>query len=648
MAIVKMSNFSLFAFDSERDNLLHELQKFEYVHFLNLDEDESLKNEGLKNVEVPESVVAIDEELIKVKYSIDLLSKYYIRDTGIKAMQKGKESFSFNELEERASGIDYLTIYNKLRELDTKREALAQEVAKLNTSISELSHWIKLNNPIKDLNSFDQSEIFLGTVPKKLKLKIENELIITKYTYYEVISEDKDNLYVIVLTSKFEEEIVKEVLRNNSFSNVKLSGEETPEKEISIYNNRIKELEDEISYYKQEIERLTINLPELEIVYDYLMNQKLRIASSENFLMTENVNIIKGYIPTNMHNEFAESVKAALGNVYYLEVEEADKDDPNVPILLNNSKFVKSFESLTSMYALPRYNEIDPTPFLAPFYLIFFGMMLADLGYGLILLIGTFLALKLFNLSENQKSFIRFFYYLSYPTIVWGLVYGSFLGGIIPMPALINPSEEYFDILIISIIFGIIHLYFGLGLKAYLSIREKKYLDALFDVGFWYMALTGGIGFLLPTLITLPSIIKNVSLVVMVIGMVGIVATGGRSSKSIAGKAVGGLYSLYGISSYVGDFVSYSRLMALGLSGGFIGGAINMIAGMLFDSGIVGIIGGIVVFIGGQFFNIFLSALGAYVHSIRLIFVEFFGKFYEGGGKRFNLFRSEPKYINLK
>lgn len=648
MAIVKMSNFSLFAFDSERDNLLHELQKFEYVHFLNLDEDESLKNEGLKNVEVPESVVAIDEELIKVKYSIDLLSKYYIRDTGIKAMQKGKESFSFNELEERASGIDYLTIYNKLRELDTKREALAQEVAKLNTSISELSHWIKLNNPIKDLNSFDQSEIFLGTVPKKLKLKIENELIITKYTYYEVISEDKDNLYVIVLTSKSEEEIVKEVLRNNSFSNVKLSGEETPEKEISIYNNRIKELEDEISYYKQEIERLTINLPELEIVYDYLMNQKLRIASSENFLMTENVNIIKGYIPTNMHNEFAESVKAALGNVYYLEVEEADKDDPNVPILLNNSKFVKSFESLTSMYALPRYNEIDPTPFLAPFYLIFFGMMLADLGYGLILLIGTFLALKLFNLSENQKSFIRFFYYLSYPTIVWGLVYGSFLGGIIPMPALINPSEEYFDILIISIIFGIIHLYFGLGLKAYLSIREKKYLDALFDVGFWYMALTGGIGFLLPTLITLPSIIKNVSLVVMVIGMVGIVATGGRSSKSIAGKAVGGLYSLYGISSYVGDFVSYSRLMALGLSGGFIGGAINMIAGMLFDSGIVGIIGGIVVFIGGQFFNIFLSALGAYVHSIRLIFVEFFGKFYEGGGKRFNLFRSEPKYINLK
>ena len=114
MAIVKMSNFSLFAFDSERENLLHELQKFEYVHFLNLDEDESLKDEGLKSVSVPESVVAIDEEISKVKYVIDLLSKHYVRETGIKAMQKGKENFDFIEFEEKASNIDYLPFISSL------------------------------------------------------------------------------------------------------------------------------------------------------------------------------------------------------------------------------------------------------------------------------------------------------------------------------------------------------------------------------------------------------------------------------------------------------------------------------------------------------------------------------------------------------
>ena len=349
----------------------------------------------------------------------------------------------------------------------------------------------------------------MGTIPKKLKQKVQNELTITELTYFEIISEDKDNLYVMVLTYKSEEEAVKDILRNNSFSILKLIGEDTPEREIAQINDKIEELEGKISEYEEEIVALSNNLPDLEVVYDYLMNEKLRVMSSEKFLMTESVIIIRGYVPTDMAGEFTETVKAALDNVYYLEIKEADNDDPNVPILLKNSKFAQTFESLTSMYALPKYNEVDPTPFLAPFYLIFFGMMLADIGYGLALLIGTTVALKKFNLSENQKNFMRFFNYLSYPTIVWGLIYGSFLGGIIPMPALIDPATEYFNILIISIVFGIFHLYFGLGLKAYLSIKEGKYLDALFDVGFWYMALTGGIGFLLPMFITLPSIIKT-------------------------------------------------------------------------------------------------------------------------------------------
>src|SRR5690554_5762203 len=138
MAIVNMSTFSLFAFDSERDHLLHELQKFKYVHFLNLDEDKDLKELGLENVEVPESIVQIDEELSKVKYGIDVLSKYDTRETGIKAMKKGQETFDFKELEERALGIDYIPTYNQLRDLTTKKEALLQEIARCNASIEDL------------------------------------------------------------------------------------------------------------------------------------------------------------------------------------------------------------------------------------------------------------------------------------------------------------------------------------------------------------------------------------------------------------------------------------------------------------------------------------------------------------------------------
>lgn len=647
MAIVKMSNFSLFAFDSEKENLLHELQKFKYVHFINLDKDKVIKQEGLKSVRVPENIVAVDEEISRVSYAIDILSKYHIRESGIKALKKGLEDFSFKELEEKANSIDYFPLYNKLRGLWAEKENLRQEVVHLETTKEELCPWVQLNSPIKNLN-FEQSEVFLGTIPKKLKERLNADLSGTVYTYSEIVSEDKDNLYVLALSSKCEKEIVKEVLRNNNFSKANLVGEDSPQEEILKINNRIKELYAEINAYENSIKDLTGHLPALEVVYDYLLNKKLRAASCEKFLMTESVNVIRGYIPTDMEAEFTEAVKAALDNVYYLELAEAEMDDFSVPILLKNSKFAESFEALTAMYALPRYKEVDPTPFLAPFYLIFFGMMASDVAYGLIMLIGTFIALRKFNLVESTKKFVRFFYYLSFSVIIWGFLYGSVFGGIIPMKALFNPAEDYQSLLILSIAFGLIHIFFALGLKAYMYIRDGKVLDAVYDVGFWFLALVGGIVYILSGLVALPSMAKSISLFVMIAGMLGIVATGGREAKGIAGRIGGGIYSLYGISSYVGDFVSYSRLMALGLAGGFIAGAINMMAGMLAEKGIIGIMLAVVIFIFGQLFNLGLSLLGAYVHTIRLTFVEFFGKFYEGGGKEFNSFRSKPKYINLK
>lgn len=648
MAIVKMSKFSLFAFDSERDALLRELQKFKYVHFVDLDNDETLKEEGLANVNVPESIVRVDEELAKIKYAIDLLSKYYTRENGVKAMIKGKDNYTFQELVEKAAEIDYVPVYEKLRELSLKLNEINQEETQLKTLKDELKPWKTLNYSISDLGKFEQSKVFIGVVPKKLKDKLDQGLLDLNYTYLETVSEDKDNLYLFALTSKDEAEELNELLRDNSFSSLKLTGEQEPEKEIAKIEATLIKLEEETRDIEDSIRVISDRLPDLEVYYEYLMNNKLRLVASENFLMTERVNVIEGFIPSDQENNFRKAVESTQKNAYYLEIAEADKDDPNVPILLKNSKFAEAFESLTSMYALPRYNEVDPTPFLAPFYLAFFGMMVGDAGYGLLMLIGTAIALKTVNFSANQEKFIRFFFYLSFSVIAWGMVFGSYFGGIIPIKGLIDPAAQYQDLLVMSIVFGLIHLFFGLGIKAYLNIKDKKYFDALCDVGFWYMTLAGGIVFLLTAVRPLSPIVKTVSAAIAVIGMIGIVLTGGRDAKSIGAKAGAGLYSLYGISSYIGDFVSYSRLMALGLSGGFISASINMIAGMLFNAGIPGIIAGVIVFLGGQLFNIFLSLLGAYVHASRLTYVEFFGKFFEGGGKSFKLFRSEPKFINLK
>ncbi|NLX62796.1 MAG: V-type ATP synthase subunit I [Tissierellia bacterium] len=648
MAIVKMSKFSLFAFDSEMEDLLQELQKFEYVHFHNLEEEEELIEEGLEAVSVPEGIVEVNEEISKVKYGLDMLAKYYERDTGIKAMIEGKATLTFEELEKKALEFDYHQVYNKLRSLSNEIEKYEEEAVKLNARKEELIHWEGLEYPLEDLYSLRQCQVFTGIIPTKMKDKLNQELLDLEYAYFEVVSEDKKNMYIFALTSKDEEEKLNDILRINAFSAIRLEGEDTPKEELNTINERLRELKDEKEKTLEKVKELAHNVPNLEILYEYLMNKKLRIAVNENFLKTEKVNVIEGYIPTEKVDDFTRIIQKTQKNAYYLEVHDAEEDDPNVPILLKNSKFVETFESLTSMYALPRYNEIDPTPLLAPFYLAFFGMMVADAGYGLITVIACFIALKVANLSESQEKFVRFFYYLGFSTTIWGLIFGSFLGGIVPIPGLMDPANEYQKLLIMSIVFGLIHLYFALGIKAYMSIREGKYLDALYDVGFWYMALSGGIVFLLTIVISLPPVVGTISKAVLIIGAVGIVLTNGRSAKSAGGKLAAGLYELYGISSYVGDFVSYSRLMALGLSGGFIASAINMMVEMLIGLGVVGYVAGIVVFVVGQLFNIFLSLLSAYVHTIRLTYVEFFGKFYEGGGKAFNIFRSKPKYINLK
>lgn len=649
MAIVKMSNFGLFTFDSDREKLLHELQKFGYVHFTDLKEQSAYLEEGLETLEIPYEVSEVEERIQSVKFAMDLLKRYDDRETGMKAMIKGKNSFTFEELEKKVAQFDYEPVIDKFRELTRKIDLISQEELKEKAAMEELRPWRNLNYDVRLFRDFQFSEVFTGTIPKKLMESLKEALGTLEETYLETLSEGKDEAYVVGLTSKREKEDFNEILRNHSFTTVNLSISGTPEEEMKKRKESLEKMKEEKKKLQAEIKSMAGHLARFEEVYEYLLNLRLRYAAENNFLRTGSVNVIEGYIPTDKTDAFRKAVEKTQEGAYYLELAEAKKEDVSVPILLKNGKFAEAFESLTTMYSLPTYDGIDPTPLFAPFFFAFFGMMIGDWGYGIILMVLTGVALKIANLEKGQRLMMRFLFYLSFSTIAWGLMFGTFFGAAFPGFALINPSTEYQKLLIVSIAFGGIHLFYALGIKAYLAIRDGKPLDALYDVGFWYMALMGAIVFLLTMVLgNLPEVLGTISLVVMVIGMVGIILTGGRENKTPVGKLAGGMYSLYGISGYIGDFVSYSRLMALGLSGGFIATAINMMVGMLFDMGIPGMIAGVIVFLGGQAFNLFLSALSAYVHTSRLTYVEFFGKFYDGGGKPFKLFRNKSKYINVE
>lgn len=649
MAIVKMSNFGLFTFDSDREKLLHELQKFGYVHFTDLKEQSAYLEEGLETLEIPYEVSEVEEKIQSVKFAMDLLKRYDDRETGMKAMIKGKNSFTFEELEKKVAQFDYEPVVDKFRELTRKIDLISQEELKEKAAMEELRPWRNLNYDVRLFRDFQFSEVFTGTIPKKLMEPLKEALGTLEETYLETLSEGKDEAYVVGLTSKREKEDFNEILRNHSYTTVNLSVSGTPEEEMKKRKESLEKMKEEKKKLQAEIKSMAGHLARFEEIYEYLLNLRLRYQAENNFLRTGSVNVIEGYIPTDKTDAFRKAVEKTQEGAYYLELAEAKKEDVSVPILLKNGKFAEAFESLTTMYSLPTYDGIDPTPLFAPFFFAFFGMMIGDWGYGIILMVLTGVALKIANLEKGQRLMMRFLFYLSFSTIAWGLMFGTFFGAAFPGFALINPSTEYQKLLIVSIAFGGIHLFYALGIKAYLAIRDGKPLDALYDVGFWYMALMGAIVFLLTMVLgNLPEVLGTVSLVVMVIGMVGIILTGGRENETPVGKLAGGMYSLYGISGYIGDFVSYSRLMALGLSGGFIATAINMMVGMLFDMGIPGMIAGVIVFLGGQAFNLFLSALSAYVHTSRLTYVEFFGKFYDGGGKPFKLFRNKSKYINVE
>ena len=581
-----------------------------------------------------------EEDLSKVRFTLEFLKKFVPQKSGLKAMREGKRALTLEELKAEVENSAWEELYEKVKEKDIHLANLDNEKTKLEGEIDSLKPLEGLDVSFEELNSMN-TPYFLGSVAKQYEDELVSRL---SKGYIEIISRDNQDVYFLALANKEDKEEIEEVLRGFGFSAFKTERTETPIKVIHTNMDRIEKIEGEKFLIKEELSALDEEVKYLELAYEYYHNEYTRTLVNTNFLKTDKVSLIQGWIAYSDNDELTRIVKDTLGEDYYLSFAEVkDEEIDDVPIRLKNNDLNKSFENITEMYSLPRYNEIDPTPLLAPFFLIFFGMMVADAGYGLLILIGSLVALKVFNLDDSQKQFAKFFMYLSIPTIIFGFIYGSFFGDFINLDGvkLIDPSKDVNTILVASVVFGVIQIFFGLGIKAYVLIRDGRPLDALYDVGSWVLTLVS-IGVFAMGSGSLATIGKYG----MIVGMIAIVLTQGRHMKSVGGKLGQGLYALYGITGYVGDLVSYTRLMALGLAGGSIAGALNLIIGMFPTVALI--ILGPVIFILAHIFNLGLSLLGGYVHTCRLEYVEYFSKFYEGGGRPFEPFKTLDKFIKIK
>ncbi|WP_288771117.1 V-type ATP synthase subunit I [uncultured Sneathia sp.] len=637
MAILNMSRFNLIVFEHDKKEILNSLQNFREVDFRQSD----IKEFGYDNF-LSSDIEEIEDNIFKLDQVIKKLRKYEKAKGALKSLKDGQKTFTYSELKEFTKNHDFKKVVDEVTKLQFDYDANLKTIENARIKIQDYTPLLELDISNKEIHSLKQVFCNIGMIPTKYLSNLENDEI-----YYEVINKTVKESLVCIVSKNNNKDLVKEILRKSNFNKLSLSLEKKPCEYIEEFNKEIEEKTNLNNDIVEKFKQYADDIEDLEVCYEYYCNEKLREIKSEGFGKTDELVVLEGFIPTEKENEFKKQIEDVCSNYYYLTMEKVAKTSNDAPIKLKNGKFSDAFEGLVKTYSMPSYNEIDPTPLVAPFYWLFFGMMVADFGYGLLVTILSGIVLKTCNLKEAMRKNVKFFFYLGFSIMLWGAIYGSYFSLPLGIPGLINPTTDYNTILKLSIVIGLIHVFVGLGAKAYMQIRDGKPLDAFYDVGLWYLTLTTVILLLLGKYMGFNPIAMKVIKYIMILSMIGIILTGGREVKNIGGRIGLGVYSLYGISGYMGDLISYARLMALGLSGGFIALSVNQICAMVgFKPATIIFV--IIIFVFGQTFNILLSLLGAYVHSARLIYVEFFGKFYEGGGKEFKDFKIDEKYINIK
>jgi len=639
MAIVNMKKLTLAAPQGERDEILNSIQSIGCVEIVDL-KNEQIEVEGAKLFKQSQTISQTQVNYNHVKFTYEFLKE---RIKGKNSLFSKREVISKKEFDSLESTIEWNKIYLEAKDIDDSLNSKKTEMSKLTTQMEQYWQWTGLDVNENDLKSLKKVSYFVGTVQKKFEDKLLDELSnIGKEIYIEKVFEKQQDVGVLIICYKSYADNIRETLKKYGFLKLNLELNDTPQNIVNDINNKINKIDEEINTLNLKAIELTKNIGDIEKIYDYL-SSKIELDNSVSMLLkTQKTFILNGWISSNDEEFLKENLGKKFKDIYMVFEEPSEEDNP--PVILKNNSFVEPFEAITSMYALPLPTEIDPTPVVAPFYMLFFGMMMADMGYGILMAVLGIFLLKKTDIEGDIRKIVKILVYCSIPTIIFGWLYGGFFGGIIPMkPLWVNPVDDPMAVLMVSLAIGVIHLFTGLGVKAYELIKDHKYLDALMDVGSWYALLGGLIGMLVSK--DPSASLFEVSKIFAIIGAVAIVLTQGRSSKSIFGKFAGGLYSLYGVTGYLGDTLSYSRLLALGLSSGLIGWAFNLLIDIIPSP--AKIIAGPLIFIAGHTFNFLIGGLGTFVHASRLIYLEFFGKFYEGGGKVFKPLKINTKFIKV-
>ena len=649
MAIAKMNKVMLIAPTDKQNDLLDAIQELQSLEVTSLEQAKELFAENSIALQEADAdgINALQQKFEGIHAAITFVEKNQKQPSLIQKLKTPREQFALSELQKEVQNWDTDALVEHVESIRNTLRKKDDELKELREKEVLLRKWSALDFYPKDIFKHPYTKTKMGTIPQATDnayldgLK-ESELISVHEVYHT-----REEIGLLVTYPRKAQQAAKEELAKAHFSIVWYAFEEAPSVELEKNLKAQQAVVDAKKKVLDDLQEEKDLLRKLQLSAEVTYNELQKEQAKNGLVNGQHVFVLQGWLTTKAVEDVEVQLKEKLGEGehVFLPLEIAEEEYEEVPTVLENNAFLQPFENLTEMYGLPKYGELDPTPYTAPFYLVFFGMMAADLGYGALLWLGTFIMLKFFHFDKGMNCNLKFFHLLSYPVMIWGIIFGSAFGADLPFQPL-SLSKDLITIMILSIIFGVIQIMVGLSLGAYSNLKKKAYVDAYTSHLGWLAIITGIILYVLGSMVLNISWIATIGSSIAIIAAVAIVVITVLSSENKWGGLASGLYNLYGISGYVADVVSYTRLMALAVSGGSIASAFNMLVGFL--PPVARFTAGIFLIVALQGLNIFLSFLGAYVHGLRLQFVEFFGKFYDGGGHALKPFKTYEKYVDIK
>ncbi len=649
MAIVPLKKVTLLALNNERENILNALQDYGNLHISQIEDTEEIFT--YKFDAENSSIEELNSKLNDVNAAIKVLKSHDKRESEFLAP---KPELTIKELDEiLKNSQDTEQVVKDFMENRNDATDVRSELLRVESSISQIHPWSNLDVNIEDIEDTSTCRIMVGTVPVLEFQEYSQEIDDIEYAEHEKVYTDRDSVYVLLMHHNNGNEEVSAANFKHSFTKYNFPFEKgSPKEQIKELKQKARELSKKQDALLKEEIKMAEHLTALEKYHDALTVKISLLEQVNKFGGTEYVFLLEGWIAAHEQEKFQKIIENTAKGGYELTFADAEKDE-EYPTLYENSAMVKPFEFVTNMFATSKTSKVDPNASMAPFFALFFGMMLSDAGYGIILAAGAAFVYFRTRSSEGKGSSLLALLAISgISTIIWGLLFGGFMGFDLPF-YVIKPLEQPILVLGLSLLLGIIQILYGMTLRAIMLIQQKRVMEAISQQFTWITMLLGIVIFAFPQTYMFvgkeaPENIVAIGKIggyIAVIGFAGLVVLGGYGQKGLK-RITGGIASLMDITGYLSDILSYARLFGLGLATGVIGMIINQMAAMLAHG--IGWIFAIIIFVAIHLFNLAINSLGAYVHSTRLQYVEFFGKFFVDGGIPFKRFEPQTKYYNIR